>query len=182
MLIYFIRNRVAGGVYVGQTTLTVAERWKLHCHAARYESSVCFTRAIRKYGPDAFEVITLGECSTGDLNHLCFLETFCIALVRALWPKEQVYNRTCGGLPGGAGKRKHPDVVIGPITKSEHERRVRKESGRYNEMLTEWARELDCHPMWLQWALKHDEDSIMRLPKFTAWAEKTATENSEKSA
>ena len=90
MYIYFIRNRITGAVYIGQTTLTVDERWTQHCSLARNESGTCFAAAIREYGPDAFEIVTLGECPTGDLNHLCFLETFCIALARHLW--HEVYN------------------------------------------------------------------------------------------
>ena len=152
MYIYFIRNRITGAVYIGQTTLTVDERWTQHCSLARNESGTCFAAAIRKYGPDAFEIVTLGECPTGDLNHLCFLETFCIALARHLW--HEVYN-----IAEGDGRRQparrlkhryayyHDQVHGGPTPERLKKKSLGNFSKRYvrnNSRQADFVLELTC--------------------------------------
>ena len=60
--IYLVTNTVNGKRYVGQTRKEVANRWKQHCAACRRDAQrgcTAFWSAIRKYGPDSFQVETL---------------------------------------------------------------------------------------------------------------------------
>jgi group I intron endonuclease len=59
MLIYLVRNRVNGKIYIGKTVKTVERRWKEHCYTARNNGRARLSTAIRKYGEDCFEVTTL---------------------------------------------------------------------------------------------------------------------------
>ncbi len=53
-IIYKVTNSINGKVYIGQTTMTLRNRWRLHCHV----NSTCSTlkKAIEKHGKDAFNV------------------------------------------------------------------------------------------------------------------------------
>lgn len=51
-IIYKITNTKNGKVYIGQTTHTLRDRWRLHC--ARNSTCSLLKRAILEYGKDAF--------------------------------------------------------------------------------------------------------------------------------
>ena len=70
--IYKITHKETGKCYIGQAQ-DVERRWKLHCS----QSSGCkkLSRAIQKYGVDAFTFKVLFEC---DPEHADALETQCI--------------------------------------------------------------------------------------------------------
>ena len=59
--IYLLRNTVNGKVYIGKTTLGIRQRWKGHQKDAKRITTRTITRAIRKYGPDAFRIEILAE-------------------------------------------------------------------------------------------------------------------------
>jgi hypothetical protein len=72
MTIYLLRNRVTGRVYIGKTSKSLEERWQTHLRDSRAGSSLPTHNAIRKYGPDAFEVVLLSTyaLSIQDLNQV----------------------------------------------------------------------------------------------------------------
>lgn len=92
-IIYIAVNRVNGKAYVGQTTRTIAHRFKSHMQASRRGSHHYFHRAIQKYGIESFEVAVLGECENkADLNAL---ERSWIARLGCITPNG--YNLAAGG-------------------------------------------------------------------------------------
>lgn len=63
--IYLITNKINSKKYVGQTKLkTASRRWSSHKRDAKYDIGTKFCRAIRKYGPENFELTTLEEFET----------------------------------------------------------------------------------------------------------------------
>jgi len=67
--IYLITNKLNGKMYVGQTLMTVHERWLRHCSAARNNANVTgIDGAIRKYGKENFSVETIKECPVTELD------------------------------------------------------------------------------------------------------------------
>lgn len=66
-IIYKITNTKTGKVYIGQTTHTLRDRWRLHC--ARNSTCSLLKQAIQKYGKEAFvlEQIDIAE-SREELN------------------------------------------------------------------------------------------------------------------
>jgi group I intron endonuclease len=59
MEVYFALNKSNGKAYVGWTKDTAPVRFKRHCSNAKAGSQFYFHRAIRKYGADAFDVLTV---------------------------------------------------------------------------------------------------------------------------
>jgi hypothetical protein len=57
IVIYCHTHRASGRKYVGQTSDTLENRWK--SHAKGHSGAHAFHRAIREYGPDAFDHETL---------------------------------------------------------------------------------------------------------------------------
>ena len=60
--IYIIRNTINSKVYIGQTKVSVENRWQEHLRHAKYGDQV-INRAMRKYGTDKFYIETLEICS-----------------------------------------------------------------------------------------------------------------------
>ena len=63
MIVYLVRNKKNGKVYVGQTTKTVEVRWKAHLNESK-RSKTFFYKAIRKYGADNFSIETIDTASS----------------------------------------------------------------------------------------------------------------------
>lgn len=96
MLIYIIRNRFDGKVYIGKHKgNNLQRRWRRHIRTAEKGSQSHFHRAIRKYGIEAFELSLLSSSASSpqDLNEQ---ERFYIAKHRANDPAFG-YNMTTGG-------------------------------------------------------------------------------------
>lgn len=101
--IYCVTNSVNGKKYVGQTNMTADRRWKGHCQAAKRNGDHLIHRAIRKYGNTFFNVETLEECMSDELNER---EMFWIASFNSnALSGGHGYNMTDGG--GGAKGFKH---------------------------------------------------------------------------
>jgi len=63
--IYRITNIINGKHYIGQTLRTVQKRFSSHCWNSMLEKcNMPITRAIRKYGKNNFDLVTLCECAS----------------------------------------------------------------------------------------------------------------------
>jgi group I intron endonuclease len=92
-IIYRVTNKVNGKSYIGQTTLTLAQRWA--CHITSREKAP-LARAIRKYGREAFTLDTLCECDSREMLDAAEIDWIARASTKA--PKG--YNLKDGGNAG----------------------------------------------------------------------------------
>lgn len=90
--IYIIRNTVNSKVYIGQTKVSVDQRWKEHLRHAQYGDQL-INRAMKKYGVDKFYVETLEIC---DIDVLDEREMYYIDLYDST-DKSKGYNVSIGG-------------------------------------------------------------------------------------
>jgi group I intron endonuclease len=93
-VVYIVTNLVNGKYYVGMTTWTPDNRFEGHVYDAEKGADQLFSRAIRKYGKQAFLVETLGVAETK--QDLAVLERLWIQLLRP-FDVELGYNMTYGG-------------------------------------------------------------------------------------
>ena len=129
MIVYQIRNIVNDKRYVGKTKRSLSQRWKEHVRNAivGYDDMTLY-RAIRKHGPEAFELSILQECVSED--ELDIAEKRWIADLRTFG---EGYNMTEGGDgPKGyrhteATKRKMSEFrkgrKLGPFSE-EHKKKI----------------------------------------------------------
>lgn len=137
MIVYLICNKINGKCYVGQTIMTLRERWNCHLSAARTTSEPTYLqRAIRKYGAGEFVLDVLARAtSLADLNEL---EQRFIQQFEAQNPKKG-YNIQAGGREGDIGggrpigipvtvktREKLRSAHLGKIHSSDHVGRVRE--------------------------------------------------------
>lgn len=107
MFVYVaLKNGVA--VYVGQTTMSLAERKGCHFSVARKGRGGIFGAAIRKHGEDKFEFVLLENCATHKELDECERKW-----ISKLSPK---YNKQRGGRSGfetwnKGYKEKRPEVL-----------------------------------------------------------------------
>src|SRR6058998_2478952 len=68
MTVYLLRNTDNGKGYVGITAGSADRRFRAHCYLAlaKKHPRGAIHRAIRKYGPDAFEMSVLATVATWD--------------------------------------------------------------------------------------------------------------------
>jgi group I intron endonuclease len=92
--IYLIRNLLNGKGYVGQTQMSVAERFRKHKENARCNENLAICRAIRKHGPENFTITEIATCDSVFLNDL---EKHFIEMFRTFGPDGHGYNMTPGG-------------------------------------------------------------------------------------
>jgi group I intron endonuclease len=108
MTVYLVTNTVNGKVYVGKTTTTLKRRWICHLSSAfkNPASKSLLSRAIRRYGPEAFTITEICGAETGtELNQL---ERFHIARLHSHPPADGLgYNRTPGGDGGPPWSEEH---------------------------------------------------------------------------
>jgi group I intron endonuclease len=131
MEVYFDLNKTNGKAYVGWTKGTAAKRFKRHCVESRIGSNLYFHNAIRKYGPDAFDVITVYKGD--DAEEMKQVEKNYIAGMRTN-DKRFGYNLTAGG-----------DGALGYVCSEEAREKLRvagRRTGKTN------------HPQFGQWALE----------------------------
>lgn len=99
--IYKITNKINNKSYIGLTTKTPEERWKQHIRTAYSPNSKdyneLFKKAIRKYGPENFEISVLDN--SDDLEELKQKEVYWIKQLNtyAFAPNGYGYNSTIGG-------------------------------------------------------------------------------------
>lgn len=111
--IYHILCKPTNKAYVGKTNDTAEERWKEHVRAAKRGDNQYFMRAIRKYGPEAFEVRTIDTASTEERS--IEFEKFYIRLFDTK-QRSRGYNLTDGG-EGVSGFKQSQETILKRIEK-----------------------------------------------------------------
>ena len=105
--IYKITCKETQKIYIGQTNVTIQERWKNHCKTAFLPShgdyNFAFHRAIRKYGVENFIIEQIEECSA---EKLAEREKFWILFYNSY---NEGYNSTLGG--DGQCKYNYDEIV-----------------------------------------------------------------------
>ena len=77
--IYIIKNFANNKIYIGKTERSVEERFREHLQESRHPNS-CLSRAIRKYGENAFDVAVLAEdvpIEKLDLVEAHYIDMYC---------------------------------------------------------------------------------------------------------
>lgn len=93
--IYLVTNLINNKKYVGQTTLTINERWKRHIYEAIYKlDDFYFHKAIKKYGVENFKVEELCSCNDNELDEK---EIYYIEYYKTYYIYKKGYNLTRGG-------------------------------------------------------------------------------------
>jgi group I intron endonuclease len=88
--VYILGNKINGNLYVGKTTKGFHERWRLHVYAALIKKEQYpLSRAIRKYGPESFELVWAIEVNSEEKQNESEIK-----LIATLCPE---YNATSGG-------------------------------------------------------------------------------------
>lgn len=112
--VYLITNRVNGKRYVGITCRGYINRYKEHIHEALNGSKSILHNAIRKYGPENFDIIVL-ESNIPD-NIISEREQYYIKLYNTFYTSRIGYNMTEGG--GGVAGFKHSETSKAKIRDS----------------------------------------------------------------
>jgi len=93
VIVYLVTNRVNGKRYVGKTKRDLDRRWYEHVtHSHGGSEAMALYRAIRKHGPDAFDLSVLEECDTEEQ-----LDEAEKRWIRELGTFGREYNMTEGG-------------------------------------------------------------------------------------
>ncbi len=103
-IIYLATNKVNGKIYVGKTAREFFVRIREHEYDARNKANTAFSRAIAKYGIEAFSFEVLETCPVEDIDER---ERFWISQRKCRKPHG--YNLTDGG--DGTIGLKRPDVT-----------------------------------------------------------------------
>lgn len=120
MVVYKITNVKNGKIYVGQTTLNLKERWRIHKFCAENPDKCANTRlsrAMRKHGVDSFKIEILERC--GSVNELYDREVYWINTLNCV---KMGYNVLHGGYRG-----KHSNESKSKISKANKGRVFSKE-------------------------------------------------------
>jgi group I intron endonuclease len=106
-IVYKITNKINEKAYIGFTSKSLKERWRKHCIDAKSGRQTFLCNAIRKYGPDTFDLEILYE--TLDIEEARdHAENKFIMLYETLLP-EKGYNMTKGG-EGTMGHKHSPET------------------------------------------------------------------------
>ena len=103
MIIYKIKNKLNGKIYIGQTQRTLKERMIEHCKNSQL---LYIDRAIKKYGIQNFIVEVIEKCN--NIDELNEREQFWIKYLNCKFPNG--YNLTDGG-KGSIGHSMPPKVL-----------------------------------------------------------------------
>lgn len=99
MIIYKIKNKINGMLYIGQTIKSLEKRWT--CHKSNNSGCRFLSNAIKKYGSENFEIKIVSRCSSvEEMNHR---EQYYIKLFNTLVPSG--YNLDTGG------KNSYPSIL-----------------------------------------------------------------------
>jgi len=95
MLCYQVTNVITGKVYIGLTTMTLAERWAIHVAKFRHGGGFALHAAMRKHGIENFVIEEIAAPIIKDRAELAELERTLIAQAGSMAPHG--YNLTAGG-------------------------------------------------------------------------------------
>jgi group I intron endonuclease len=122
-IIYVVTNTVNGKQYVGQTTLMLKDRWRLHLKSAlKYFLLGVLYNAIRKYGVEAFTIeqidvaVSQDKLNEKEIHHVARLGTY-----------GGGYNLTPGGGQtkfSGETRRKLSEIALGRVNSEETRRKM----------------------------------------------------------
>lgn len=100
-IVYKVSNKIDGKIYIGQTSRLLEDRWREHCHDAKYNTrpGSRLHKAIREQGEDKFLIEVLAFAKTK--QELDTLETEYILFNNSL-SHDRGYNLALGGAHGGA--------------------------------------------------------------------------------
>jgi len=93
-VVYQVTNVVNGKIYIGQTTDSLSKRWRRHVSLSKTGGQAALQRAIRKHGPDKFEIELVATCFTPET--LDQAERDWIQLSQS-YLSSYGYNNTLGG-------------------------------------------------------------------------------------
>ena len=148
MIIYEAVNQINGKSYIGLTTKSLEHRKAQHLRSAKSGTQQHFAKALRKYGPEAFEWSVVVICSS--LEKLYEKEK----LVISLYEPQQLYNKSLGGEHSAFGM-KHSEETKAFC----RECTLRKWDGK---------RAKDIYPNWVFELGSYAEASKLGVPK-TTW-------------
>ena len=125
MLVYMITNKINQKVYIGQTCKSLEERWKGHLSAVKSGWNTHLYNAMRKYGPDNFEIHPIAEVY--DQNTLDLLEDFFIHHYDSM---KNGYNMMGGGrnnpMDYEKSKKAHDEKMRTPEVRSKISKTLRQ--------------------------------------------------------
>jgi group I intron endonuclease len=94
-IVYCAYNRLTGKSYIGQTTQSLEDRFRIHRSCAKTGKKFRFYDALREHGQEAFDVWILAEGSSRKELHT--LERLWVISLRS-YDADCGYNATFGGL------------------------------------------------------------------------------------
>ena len=119
-IIYAVRNKVNGKIYIGRTNRSLTVRWREHVTDARTKDKSYFHHAINKYGPESFKIKIIDH--TAHEKEAYELEKKYVQMF-----KSDKCNHGYNSTPGGEG--------AGTVSDNTREGRSRRMSG-------------SNHPLW----------------------------------
>lgn len=158
--IYRITNTVNGKVYIGQTSVSIAQRWRQHRWASKKDSTHPLYRAIKKYGSDKFSIECL-ETVIGSRSDLVDAEIRLIRSYSSLSPKG--YNLSAGGEGYDSSQ---------PVVRERHDAAVRKSSSTstWKAAQFEGAKKRLSDPEWV----RNNLEQLRRMHESQEWKEKNS--------
>lgn len=119
MIIYKITNLVNNKIYIGQTIVSISERWTNHCYPK--SNCIALRNAISKYGKDNFKIEQIDQAQNQE--ELDRKEQEWIS-------KLQSTNPTIGYnlLSGGSGGSKHSEATKNKMSKSRIGKKMTKKT------------------------------------------------------
>lgn len=142
--IYLITNNINGKQYVGQTIMTLTQRWNKHLSVSRTENPTGIAAAIKKYGKENFSIELIATCKVEDLNDLE------IYYIKKYNTYSNGYNLTLGG-EGGKTLNLNEEEVI----------------AKYKELqyISDTAKFFNCNVLAISNILHNNNIPINRKPK-----------------
>lgn len=139
MIVYLVHNRSNGKRYVGKTVRSLKQRWHEHCfNAGKDRDEMVLYSAIRKYGPDGFDVSILEEHSS-----VAALDAAEVRLIAGLGTHVSLgrgYNMTLGG--DGLSGYKHTDRTKQKMSESRRGEKNHNYGRRFGISLNGMSEEL----------------------------------------
>lgn len=142
--IYLVTNNINGKQYIGQTIMTLKQRWNKHLSKSREKNATGLAGAIKKYGEENFSIELIATCNIEDLNNL---EQYYINKYDTF---NNGYNLTLGGEGGKILNLNEEEVIK-----------------KYQELqyINDTARYFNCNVLAISNILHKNNIPINRKPK-----------------